>query len=486
MHLWQLDATELAQRIRAREVSCSEATRSTLERLNAVNPQVNAVVDGDAQEALHAAAEADAVLARGDAVGPLHGVPVTIKVNVDQRGYATTNGVPAYRSAIAEEDSPVVANLRRAGAIVVGRTNTPAFSMRWFTDNDAHGRTLNPHDAGVTPGGSSGGAAAAVAVGIGAIAHGNDQGGSIRYPAYACGVYGLRTTFGRVPAFNPLSGRERPPVIQLSSVQGPLARSVRDLRLALGAMAAHDARDPCWTPAPLEAANATEPVRVALCTEIGGYACDPQVADALQRAARGLERAGYRIEPAQPPRLREAADLWLTLTMADSRVFVEPALLRDGGAAIRQTYRAMDAHAPQLDLAGYMAALAARTGLMREWALFLQRYPLLLLPVSWRTPFLVDADQHGSAAMREMLDAQSPLLATAILGLPGLSVPMGLRKGLPTGVQLVSDRFREDRILAAAGALEAEVGPVQVAHFPDTPRRTIPMPISQPRADAAG
>jgi amidase len=229
---------------------------------------------------------------------------------------------------------------------------------------------------------------------------------------------------------------------------------VRDLRLAFAAMAQRDVRDPWWAPAPLESATSSSPISVALCTELPGYACDPEVADALQRAARLLESAGYRIEPAQPPRLREAADLWLSLTMADSRLLVEEALLRDGDDAIRQSYRAMDAHAPQFDMASYMRALAARTGLMREWALFLQRHPLLLMPVSWRHPFPVDADQRGSAAMREILDAQSPLLSTAILGLPGLSVPMG--------VQLVSDRFREDLCLAAAEVLEAEAGPVAV------------------------
>lgn len=460
MQLWQLHAADLARHIRTREVSCAEAVRSSLARLDAVNPRLNAVVDVCAEEALAAAAQADAALARGEAVGALHGVPVTVKVNVDQRGHATTNGVAAYRTTVAEEDSPVVANLRRSGAIIIGRTNTPAFSMRWFTDNDAHGRTLNPHDARTTPGGSSGGAAVAAAVGIGPIAHGNDQGGSIRHPAYACGVYGLRPSFGRVPAFNPSGVSERPPVVQLSSVQGPLARSVQDLRLALAAMAAHDARDPWWAPAPLASADAAAPVRVALCTELPGYEADPEVVDALQRAAHLLAQAGYQVEPAQPPRLREAADLWLTLTMADSRLLVEPALLRDGDEAIRRTYRAMDAHAPALDMPAYVRALAARTGLMRAWALFLAQYPLVLMPVSWRRPFPVDADQRGAEAMRAMLDAQSPLLATAILGLPGLSVPMGLRSGLPTGVQLVAGRFREDRCLAAAAVLEAQAGAV--------------------------
>jgi len=164
--LWALSATELAQRIKTRAVSSREVMQSHLERLDVVNPRINAIVDWRADEALTEADAADAVLARGDDVGPLHGVPVTIKVNVDQKGWATSNGVVAKRNDIASEDSAVVANLRRAGAVVLGRSNTPAFSMRWFTDNDLYGRTHNPRNRALTPGGSSGGASAAVAAGL--------------------------------------------------------------------------------------------------------------------------------------------------------------------------------------------------------------------------------------------------------------------------------------------------------------------------------
>src|SRR5262245_20283520 len=180
---------------------------------------------------------------RGEPLGVLHGVPVTTKVNTDQRGCPTDNGVAAYKGLVPDADSAVVANLRRAGAIVIGRTNTPCYSMRWFTDNDLHGRTLSPWDPRITPGGSSGGAAAAVASGIGPIAQGNDIAGSVRYPAYCCGVVGLRPSYGRVPSYNPTAA---PPAIasQLMAVQGPLARTVADLRLGFAAMAVPDARDP--------------------------------------------------------------------------------------------------------------------------------------------------------------------------------------------------------------------------------------------------
>ena len=190
--LWRLSAVELAARIRRRDVSAVEAAQSALARLEAVNSRINAVVDHRAEDALAQAAQVDAALARGEDPGALAGVPVTVKVNVDQAGFATTNGVTLQKDVIATVDNPVVANLRKAGAVIVGRTNTPAFSLRWFTRNLLHGDTLNPRNPALTPGGSSGGAASAVAAGIGHLAHGTDIAGSIRYPAYACGVHGLR------------------------------------------------------------------------------------------------------------------------------------------------------------------------------------------------------------------------------------------------------------------------------------------------------
>ncbi|MEM8689678.1 MAG: amidase family protein, partial [Pseudomonadota bacterium] len=200
--LWRLSAVDLAGVIRSGQASAREATESALRRLAEANPAVNAVVDEMPDEALASADAIDAALAKGNPVGPLAGVPVTIKVNVDQKGYATTNGLRIQKNLIAEEDNPVVANMRKAGGIIIGRTNTPAFSLHWFTRNSLHGHTLNPHNPTLTPGGSSGGAAAATAVGIGTIGHGTDIAGSVRYPAYACGIHGLRPTLGRIPAVN--------------------------------------------------------------------------------------------------------------------------------------------------------------------------------------------------------------------------------------------------------------------------------------------
>jgi amidase len=248
--LWRLSALELAGLIRSKKVSAREAAIAALARLDAVNPSINAVVDHRAEQVLAEAAAIDGKIARGEDGGLLAGVPVTIKVNIDQEGFATTNGLKIQRETIARANSPVVDNLRKAGAVMLGRTNCPAFSYRWFTTNLVHGDTKNPRDPSITPGGSSGGAGAAVAAGIGHIAHGTDIAGSIRFPAYACGVHGLRPTVGRIPAFN-AALPERTIGPQISAVSGPLARTIGDLRVALAAMSARDVRDPWWVPAPL-------------------------------------------------------------------------------------------------------------------------------------------------------------------------------------------------------------------------------------------
>ena len=286
---YHLTASDLAPRIARREMSARETITVTLARIEAVNPALNAVVQRMDAEALAAADAIDQAFARGEDPGPLAGVPVTIKVNVDQQGQATTNGLLSQSHLIADSDSPVVANLRRAGAIVVGRTNTPAFSLRWFTRNRLHGATLNPHDPALTPGGSSGGAAAAVAVGFGPIGHGTDIAGSIRYPAYACGVHGLRPSLGRVPSFNATAG-DRLIGGQLMATSGPLARSIPDLRLALAAMSARDHRDPWWQDLPLT--GPTAPRRVAYVEAPDGMAVAAPVRAALRAAAARLADAG--------------------------------------------------------------------------------------------------------------------------------------------------------------------------------------------------
>src|SRR3979411_303740 len=265
--LWRLSAADIAALIKSKKVSAKEAASAALARLDAVNPAINAVVDHRPVDVLAQAEAIDAAIARNEDVGPLAGVPVTVKVNIDQEGFATTNGLKLQRDVIARSNSPVIDNLRKAGAIILGRTNCPAFSYRWFTTNLIHGDTKNPRDPGITPGGSSGGAGAAVAAGIGHIAHGTDIAGSIRYPAYACGVHGLRAPVGPIAGFH-AALPERPIGPQITAVSGPLAWTIGDLRLALAAMSGKDVRDPWWVPAPLE--GPAVPKRAALCLRPDG------------------------------------------------------------------------------------------------------------------------------------------------------------------------------------------------------------------------
>lgn len=455
--LWRLSAVELAARIRRRDVSAVEATQSALARLQAVNPLINAVVDHRPDDALAQAAEVDRALARGEDPGALAGVPVTVKVNVDQAGYATTNGVTLQKDVVASINNPVVDNLRRAGAVIIGRTNTPAFSLRWFTGNRLHGDTLNPRNPSLTPGGSSGGAASAVAAGIGHLAHGTDIAGSIRYPAYACGVHGLRPSLGRVAAFN-AALPERTIGGQITAVSGPLARSIADLRLGLAAMAAPDARDPWWVPAPLTGPAA--PRRAALCLSPDGMDTEPAVVKALQDAARRLSEAGWAVDTVdQVPPLREAADLQIRMWMADGYEGMVEAARKEGDRGALTALEGQRARVADMDMAKFSAVLTRRATLTRLWELFLAQYPVLLLPVSAELPFTDNLDLQGDAAYERVWRAQMTQIGLPFMGLPGLSVAMGSAGDRPVGVQVVAGRYREDLCLAAGEAIEA-AGPM--------------------------
>jgi len=460
-----LSAVELASRIRKREVSAVEAAQSALERLNAVNPALNAVVDHRPDEVMARAADVDAQLARGDDPGVLAGVPVTVKVNVDQAGYATTNGVKLQKDLIAVTNSPVVDNLLRAGAVILGRTNTPAFSLRWFTGNALHGDTRNPRNAALTPGGSSGGAASAVAAGIGHLAHGTDIAGSIRYPAYACGVHGLRPSLGRVAAYN-AALPERSIGGQLTAVSGPLGRTIADVRLGLAVLAAPDPRDPWWVPAPLVGPDV--PRRAALCLNPDGMDTEPAVVKALQEAARRLTEAGWTVDTldAVPP-MQEAADLQVRMWMADGYDAMVAAAEKEGDQGALVALRGQRDKAAEANLNNFSAVLTRRATLTRMWEMFLADYPILLLPVSAELPFPDKLDLQGDAAYARVWRAQMTQIGVPFMGLPGLSVAMGQAMSSvgqsPVGVQIVAGRYREDLCLAAGEIIEAGGDAVTIA-----------------------
>lgn len=462
-HIWQLEAHELAALIRNGRLSAREATQAHLDRMDAVNPALNAVVHTYPAQALVDADAADAMQRRGEPLGPLHGVPVTIKITADQKGQPSDNGVKAFKGNIALEDSPVVRNLKSAGAITIGRTNSPAFAMRFCTQNALHGRTFNPHDPRLTAGGSSGGAAAAVAAGIGAIAHGTDIGGSIRWPAYCNGIYGLRTTPGRIPSRNASQQRNTPMSVQLMAVAGPLARSVKDLRLGYAAMAAagHPG-DPLWAPFG-EPRDTTRPRKVALMTNLYGNPIDSACRAAVLEAGHHLASAGYVVEEVEPPDWRLAFDLWNTIAGSEWRVLLEPQLSLvddpDFESALRQWWDI----SPMPDLTKYLAAMGERHALMRRWSVFMQDYPLVITPVGAVPQMEAGADAKPGG-MRFVLDNFGRFLFPApLLGLPVVAAPLRIGKGQMLGVQIHGPRFREDLCLEAAEVIEGGVGPLTVA-----------------------
>ena len=450
--LWRLSAAELAGLIRSKKVSAKEAASAALARLDAVNPKINAVVDHRPQDVLAEAAAIDAAIMRGEDLGPLAGVPVTVKVNIDQAGFATTNGLKLQRDAIARSNSPVIDNLRKAGAVILGRTNCPAFSYRWFTTNLVHGDTKNPRDPGITPGGSSGGAGAAVAAGIGHIAHGTDIAGSIRYPAYACGVHGLRPTVGRIAAFN-AALPERTIGPQISAVSGPLARTIGDIRIALAAMSGRDARDPWWVPAPLE--GPAMPKRAALCLQPDGLETSAEVKAAVADAGKRLERAGWTVEEVATPPLREAAELQTKLWLGDGYEAQLAAAEREGDPGALACLRANRAKVFPFDADAFSGALTRRATLTREWLQFLETYSVLLMPVSGELPFPDGLDMRDDASFARVWRAQLTQIAIPFMGLPALTVSTGLVGKVPVGVQIVSGRYREDLCLLAGEAIEA-------------------------------
>ncbi|VWC57992.1 amidase [Burkholderia lata] len=456
--LWQLPATELAKRVRQREVSAREVADAVLDRLDAVNPAINAVIEHRPDDVRRQADEVDRAIARGDDPGPLAGVPVTVKINVDQAGFATTNGTRLQENLIAHADSPVVGNIRNAGAILLGRTNSPTFALRWFTSNLVHGHTRNPRNPSLTPGGSSGGAAAAVAAGIGPLAVGTDIGGSVRYPAYACGVHGIRPSLGRVPAFN-ASSPERAIGAQLMSTAGPIARTIDDLSLALRAFAAPDPRDPWHVAVPFDGREV--PKRAALCVRPGGLQVVPEVEAALRDAARRLIDAGWIVDEIDDtPPMREAALLQEQLWLGDGFDALTSAVVKDGDPGAAAVIDAVRGKVRDLPADVISRALVRRTTLTRQWRVFLDEYAVLLLPVSSELPFPDDLDRQGQEGFDRVWEAQLTLRALPAMGLPGLAVTTSLVNGVPVGVQVVAAHHREDLCLLAGRDIEARGVPV--------------------------
>lgn len=302
--LWRMSALELAAAIRSGQTCSQEVIAAHLRRITDVNPAINAVPVVLAEQALAAAQAADRVVTSGRDLSPFHGVPFLVKANIDLVGTPTTQGARALLGAYPTRDAPVVARMKAAGAIPLGQTNMPTFALRWHCESELWGATLNPWDRLRTAGASSAGVAAALATGMSPLGLGNDGLGSLRHPAQCCGICALKPTLGRIPAATTTGPADAPIGVQLTAVQGPLARRIADLRAALAVLAGPSWRDPWSVPAPLRGPALPPPIRVALVVDPAGQGTVKQVQDGVRKAACALEDAGYVVEEVEPPSIQ--------------------------------------------------------------------------------------------------------------------------------------------------------------------------------------
>ncbi len=450
-------ATETVAHLRAGNVSACEVTEAHLVRRDAINPQLNAVVE-DVPEAMDVAREIDKGVRPK---GLLAGAPITTKINADMAGYANSNGIKGLADNICDEDSAVVANLKSAGGVIIGRTNTPEMSLRWCTSNPLYGVTRNPWDESITPGGSSGGASASVSSGIGVIAHGNDLGGSVRYPAFACGICGLKPSRGRIPAFNPSAAIDRPEMTMAFSVQGPLARCVSDVQLGLDAMRGFHSGDANWVCAPGNGRTRKDgSIRIGLVTNGFPTATHPDLQDAVKRAGAAAEAAGMQIEETALPEPERCAEIWGQLLFTETQVLYEDLIRNETSAELQRWIDAFTDMFECQDLTGYIKAMTERARLQRAWAQLWERVDFLIIPTSLIPPFENDLDFKDASRSAEIINAQAPLYVVNLLGLPALSLPTHASDGKPLGVQLVGPMHDDDKVLATGALLESELGTI--------------------------
>ena len=449
-------AVETSAHIRARDVSVTEVTRAHLTRMTDANPALNAVTHM-IDEALGLAKSMDAQGIPDDP-SPLYGVPVTVKVNIDMAGYPNTNGIPAFEDMTGDGDAPVVANLKSSGAVIIARTNTPEFSMRWCTSNPLHGVSLNPWNTDITPGGSSGAAAASVASGIGAIAHGNDLGGSLRYPAYCCGVTTIRPSNGRIAAMNPNAPADRPPITFSMSVQGPIARTVADVRAGLQVMSKRDPRDPFQVNALNSGRPRGKEITLGIATNPFASHVDDAVLNAMTHATKAAHSAGIKTVECTPPNADECASLWGDLLFTETHHTSRNMTKEHGSAELNSTIDGYAAHYRLLDLPDLLAGMTRRMQLQRMWSLMFEDIDALLIPTSLIAPYENDLDFKDPSKIPDLLRAQSPLFVVNLLGLPSVAIPTHVENGLPLGVQLVAPMHDDYFALDIAERLEGELG----------------------------
>ena len=468
-----LPAVVMARQIREKKISPVELADTHLARIERLNPKLNAFVHVDAERVQREARSAEASVTRGKSIGPLHGVPISIKSSLEVAGLRCECGTRLRSGFVSAQDAPLVTRLRHAGAIVLGVTNTPEFLMAWETDNLLYGRTNSPWDLERTPGGSSGGEAAAIAAGMSAAGVGSDAGGSIRVPAHFSGICGLKPTPGRIPStghFPPSGGP-----FALIGVVGPMARTVADLKALFEVMQGPDdgdaaaARVPlCW-PGEREIKN----LRVGYFTDDGRTPVTQETRAAVQNAADALRGAGFQVEPFRPEGLEEARELWKKFFVKVAGMRIRPMFHgreHDLSPILRQF---LEWSAAEPDLTGeslldaWIRCDVVRANFLRQT----QEHPILLCPAAAMPAF-----RHGEREWQidgqtvHYLDAWSYTEWFNLLGNPAAVVPVSHGpEGLPIGVQIVGRPWEEEQVLAVAAALEKECNAWKTAPIGEKP-----------------
>lgn len=464
--IWTKSALEIAADIADRTVSSREVVEAHLARIEQVNPHVNAIVRVLADDARRMADEADRAVARGVELGALHGVPFTIKDNIDVAGQPTTNGLPIFADAIAPVHAPVVERMLAAGAIPIGRTNLPDMGLRIDTDSSLYGRTQNPWKHGRTAGGSSGGEAAALATGMSPLGLGNDIGGSLRNPAHACGVASIKPSRGVVPDTQTYPTPDRSLASQVMLNQGVMARRVADVRAGFDIVAGPDPRDPVSLPVRLTGLGSGQHLTVAVLANPPGGSTHPGIEAAVRAAADVLADEGHNVVEATPPDMEISYLLWAAMLFTelhDIRDQIDMVMGEGGKAIIASALEQF----PKISSLEWYLVQTQRDQLARKWSMWFAEHDVLLLPTWTQPAFEADWDISGEAGSMGTLELMRPVLPGNLLGLPCAVVPAGMADDLPVGVQVMGGAYTDLRCLAVAEQIEAALG----LETPIDPRR---------------
>jgi Asp-tRNA(Asn)/Glu-tRNA(Gln) amidotransferase A subunit family amidase len=457
-----LPAVTMAEQIRKKKLSPVELVEAHLAQIEKLNPRLNAFVQVDAERARRAAHDAEIAVMQEEALGLLHGIPISIKSSLEVAGMRCEAGTRLRAGLVATQDAPLVTRLKNAGAIVLGVTNTPELLMAWETDNLLYGRTNSPWDLERTPGGSSGGEAAAIAAGMSAGGVGSDGGGSIRVPAHFSGICGLKPTPGRIPTTGHFPVSAGP--FALIGVVGPMARTVADLKVLFEVMQGPDIGDTCAAPVPVRwpSNNEVKKLNVGYFEDDSRTPVTPETRAAVRTAAEALRGAGFQVDRFQPEGLEEARRLWHKFFVVAGGMLLRP-MFKEGDAnlsPILKQFLEWAAAEPGHTGRTLLDAWIQRDLLRARFFAQMQKYPILLCPTA-----AIPAFRHGERSWQvegktvHYLDAWSYTEFFNLLGNPAAVVPVGQSpEGLPIGVQIAGRPWEEEQVLSVAAALEKQCG----------------------------